>query len=367
MIVKGKVGKRIVLNKIELARCFAPRKYEIKEAIAELRRDKELQLKNAGHKPNYEKIKSVYAVNAAKLLKLEAEKNKKRNKIPLANDERASSICNNNNNTDIIAAVPSSPIIDIIDNLYIDMLKQIILCDYKHTDFNPPSTDSALSSFVAITKKRKKVRRLITSREQQQLSLPIPKLEELDQMVIDENNIYDPDDDEEEREERRKLAEVERQRGIWLDKAWTEVLEKMMEGENEIASQLSDLLSQLSKLFIDSIEKIDDIKLGLKIADKIQCNVWPEDGLTYKQLALDLFPEIRTKEQEGVDFEMYIQRIVRAIDAVQIYIISRFFRKRTIRIFPVALPSKKGNVERVFNGYKKKYVDKVLCEFITTK
>jgi hypothetical protein len=95
--------------------------------------------------------------------------------------------------------------------------------------------------------------------------------------------------------------------------------------------------------------------------------VWPEDGLTYKQLALDLFPEIRTKEQEGVDFEMYIQRIVRAIDAVQIYIISRFFRKRTIRIFPVALPSKKGNVERVFNGYKKKYVDKVLCEFITTK
>jgi hypothetical protein len=95
--------------------------------------------------------------------------------------------------------------------------------------------------------------------------------------------------------------------------------------------------------------------------------MWPEDGLTYKQLPLDLFPEITTKEQEGVDFEMYIQRIVRAIYAVQIYIISRFFRRRTIRIFPVALPSKKGNVERVFNGYKKKYVDKVLCEFITTK
>ena len=37
-----------------------------------------------------------------------------------------------------------------------------------------------------------------------------------------------------------------------------------------------------------------------------------------------------------------------------------------IRIFPIALPSKVDNdVERVFNGYKKKYVDKVLCEFIT--
>jgi hypothetical protein len=110
-----------------------------------------------------------------------------------------------------------------------------------------------------------------------------------------------------------------------------------------------------------------DIKLGLEIASKLLNNT-PELGLTYKQLALDLFPELRTKEQEGVEFELYIQRIVRAIDAVQVYIISCFFRKRTIRIFPVALPSKeKDNVERVFNGYKKKYVDKVLCEFITIK
>ena len=169
MIVKGKAHEpKIVLNKNELARCFAPRKYEIKEAIAELRRDKELPSKNAGHKPNYEKIKNVYAVNATKLLKLEAEKNKKRNKIFLANDEHASICNNNNNNTDIIATVPSPSIIDIIDNLYIGMLKQIILCDFKHIDFNPPNTDSALSSFIGITKQRKKVRRLITSREQQQ-------------------------------------------------------------------------------------------------------------------------------------------------------------------------------------------------------
>jgi hypothetical protein len=55
----------------------------------------------------------------------------------------------------------------------------------------------------------------------------------------------------------------------------------------------------------------------------------------------------------------------RAIDAVQIHILTRFFRKTTIRIFPIALPSKVDNVELVFNGYKKKYVDKVLREFIT--
>lgn len=115
MIVKGKAYEaNIVLNKIELARCFAPRKYEIKEAIAELRRDKELQLKNAAYKPNYEKIKNVYSVNAAKLLKLEAEKRY----------------------TDIIAVQPL-PIIDIINNLYIGMLKQVILCDYKHIDSSP--------------------------------------------------------------------------------------------------------------------------------------------------------------------------------------------------------------------------------------
>jgi hypothetical protein len=117
-------GGEKVLNKNELATCFAPRKYEIKETIAELRRDKELPLKNAAYKPNYENIKNVDAVNAAKLLKLEAEK-KKRNKISLSNDDDDASSCNNNDNAHIIAAVPSPPIIDIINNLYIGMLKQI--------------------------------------------------------------------------------------------------------------------------------------------------------------------------------------------------------------------------------------------------
>src|SRR6188472_486742 len=108
MIVKGKAYKEyIVLNKNELAKCFAPRKYEIKEAMTELRRDKELPLKNGGHKPNYEKIKNVYAVNAVKLLKQEAEE-KKRNKISAIN-----------NNNDIVAVPPPPPPIDIINNLYI--------------------------------------------------------------------------------------------------------------------------------------------------------------------------------------------------------------------------------------------------------
>jgi hypothetical protein len=356
MIVKGKAYKEyIVLNKNELAKCFAPRKYEIKEAMTELRCNKELPLKNSGYKPNYEKIKNVYAVNAVKLLKQEAEE-KKRNKISAIN-----------NNNDIVAVPP--PPIDIINNLYIGMLKQIILCDYKHTDFNPTSTDSALSSFTAVIKKRKKVRRLLTAKEQQQRSLSKypSKPVNVDQLLIDENNIYDPDDDEEERQERRKLEE---QRILWeqqITKCEQEAARAFMEEQDEIGSQLSDLLTQLPKRFIESKEKIDDIKLGLEIASKLLNNT-PELGLTYKQLALDLFPELRTKEQEGVEFELYIQRIVRAIDAVQVYIISCFFRKRTIRIFPVALPSKeKDNVERVFNGYKKKYVDKVLCEFITIK
>ena len=89
----------------------------------------------------------------------------------------------------------------------------------------------------------------------------------------------------------------------------------------------------------------------------------PELGDTYKQLAFELFSEARTKSDQ--ELEPYIQRIVRGIDAVQIHILTTSFKKTTIRIFPIALPSKKDNVERVFNGYKKKYVDKVLREFIT--
>ena len=50
---------------------------------------------------------------------------------------------------------------------------------------------------------------------------------------------------------------------------------------------------------------------------------------------------------------------------MQIHILTRFFKKTTIRIIPIALPSKVDNVELVFNGYEKKYVDKVLREFIT--
>jgi hypothetical protein len=75
------------------------------------------------------------------------------------------------------------------------------------------------------------------------------------------------------------------------------------------------------------------------------------------------FPKAKTKGDQ--ELEPYIQRIVRAIDGGQIHILTTFFKKTTIRIFPNALPSKKDNVERVLNGYKKKNVDKVLCEFIT--
>jgi hypothetical protein len=41
-------------------------------------------------------------------------------------------------------------------NLYIDIVKEIILCDYNHVEYNPKTDDDLLSS-VAIVKGRKKV------------------------------------------------------------------------------------------------------------------------------------------------------------------------------------------------------------------
>jgi len=69
MIVKVR-GSKVILNKKQLAICFAPRKYEIKEAIAELWRIKQIP-KNAGYKPNYRRITSIYIINTTSLLKLE--------------------------------------------------------------------------------------------------------------------------------------------------------------------------------------------------------------------------------------------------------------------------------------------------------
>ena len=43
----------------------------------------------------------------------------------------------------------------------------------------------------------------------------------------------------------------------------------------------------------------------------------PESGYTYKELAFDLFSEAKTKNDQ--ELELYIQRIVRAIDSVNTY------------------------------------------------
>jgi hypothetical protein len=141
MIVKV-VGYEVVLNKRQLAICFAPRKYEIKEAIAELRRSKQLP----GYKPNYQGIINVYVLNTARLLKLEYRKRK--NKVAA---EYADGIVNINS-ANITAMLP----VDIASKLYINMLKEIILCDYNHVDYNPKTDDDLLSS-VATVKRRKKV------------------------------------------------------------------------------------------------------------------------------------------------------------------------------------------------------------------
>ena len=52
-IVRRGFEKYVVLNKKQMAMCFAPRKYEIKEAIAELRSTGQLPLRDADYKPNY--------------------------------------------------------------------------------------------------------------------------------------------------------------------------------------------------------------------------------------------------------------------------------------------------------------------------
>jgi hypothetical protein len=162
--------------------------------------------------------------------------------------------------------------------------------------------------------------------------------------------------------------ELEWKRMIWSRLEMDKIMEqdqKEMEEVEETCRQLDDLsVLPVSKQVGEVQEQYDEVKLGLEIAHKVAyMRPVPELGFTYKQLAFELFSEARTKSDQ--ELEPYIQRIVRAIDAVQIHILTRFFRKRIIRIFPIALPSKVDNVERVFNGYKKKYVDKLLREFIT--
>ena len=225
------------------------------------------------------------------------------------------------------------PPVDLVSNLYIDILKEIIMCDYNHVDYIP-KTDDDLLSLATLVKSRKKVTGLLTKGIEQQDADPA--------ILLDISRLYDPDDDKEEREERRKFA-----------------LERLEELE-ETLRQWKDL----SNLPGDKeVERYIEVKLGLAIASITAHRQFPEVGFTYKQLAFEFFPEARTKSDQ--ELEPYIQRVVRAIDAVQIHIITRFFRKRIIRIFPIALPSKVDNIELVFNGYKKKYVDKVLREFIT--
>jgi hypothetical protein len=227
----------VVLNKKQLAICFAPRKYEIKEAIAELRRSKKLP----GYKPNYGRITSIYIINTARLLKLEYEMGKdKVNACAPADDINADAIVNINS-ANITTALP----VDIASNLYIDMLKEIILWDYNHEDYNPKTDDNLLSS-VAIVKKRKKV--ILTTKRLSWPNGPFKPIssdpaERFYRLDENRNYSYDPDDDAEEREERRKLKQrmIERQRQYCMEEMGP-ALEKQLEEQDETHSQLDDLL-----------------------------------------------------------------------------------------------------------------------------
>ena len=64
------------------------------------------------------------------------------------------------------------PPVDLVSNLYIDMLKEIIMCDYNHVDYNP-KTDDDLLSLATSVKSRKKVTRLLTKGIEQQDADPV--------------------------------------------------------------------------------------------------------------------------------------------------------------------------------------------------
>ena len=88
--------KYVVLNKKQMAIRCASRKYEIKEAIAELRSTGQLPLRHTGYKPNYEGIKRIYAINAAKLLRLGNENKKKNEAEGDVNADASSNVKNAN-------------------------------------------------------------------------------------------------------------------------------------------------------------------------------------------------------------------------------------------------------------------------------
>jgi hypothetical protein len=109
-----------------------------------------------------------YAINVARLLKLEYDKGK--NKVDATASDDAGAITNINN-ANIMTKLP----IDIVSNLYIEMLKEIILCDYNHVlCYYNTKTDDGDSLSLSATKGRKKVRMLLTKVEEQRRKLSSP-------------------------------------------------------------------------------------------------------------------------------------------------------------------------------------------------
>ena len=280
MIVRiGKYGYEVVLNKKQLAICFAPRKYEIKEAIVEIRRTKQLPSKNAGYKPNYGRITSIYIINTARLLKLEYEK-KRKNKVDSTPADDADAITTNINSANITTALP----IDIASNLYIDILKEIILCDYNHEDYNPKTDDELLSS-VAIVKGRKKfnLTRKRLSWENGPFE-PVGSYPPGRLYWLDKNRNYsdDPDDDYEERKERRRLKQrmIEEERKFMAYIENDPVLIKQGEEQGEISRQIDELSNLSLKKEIAKLHgQIVEIKLGMEIARIVGSSPSPESIL----------------------------------------------------------------------------------------
>jgi hypothetical protein len=103
------------------------------------------------------------------------------------------------------------------------MLKEIIICDYNHVDYNPKTDD--LLSLATSVKSRKKTTRLLTKGIKQQNADPV--------ILRDISRLYDPDDDKEEREERRKLALERLKVGMQRATHFVRTLEKKLKNRKK--------------------------------------------------------------------------------------------------------------------------------------
>jgi hypothetical protein len=102
---------------------------------------------NIPHQPLQSLVLKLVTYEGDKIRKLEYEKRENKVDSTPADDDINVDAIVNINSANIMTMLPK----DIASNLYIDIVKEIILCDYNHVEYNPKTDDDLLSS-VAIVK-----------------------------------------------------------------------------------------------------------------------------------------------------------------------------------------------------------------------